>query len=264
MAGVRPWGGCHPVLLPGAGLTGVNREEFCTRVERCLRRATAAERESIGAEIAAHLEDHASALEEAGYGPAEAEVRAVEAMGEPEKIGKALNEQMSGFWLALHNVSTVAIVLGWLLLCNTLPGIYFFGGNLCARWNPEGSPDASRSHEGYEMQPVDLRVRVKSDVLRVYQVGLDQFEHQAEVVVCVYDQSPFGRVDTGIIHSLRFQAPDGSWERYGGGSGGNDGAWYGQTSGIPVEPGQKFVTMGYDRYGEKFTLEIPLKWEAEE
>lgn len=190
-------------------MTGVNREEFCARVERCLRRATAAERESIGAEIAAHLEDHVSALEEAGYGPAEAEVRAVEAMGEPEKIGKALNEQMSGFWLALHNVSTVAIVLGWLLLCNTLPGIYFFGGNLCARWNPEGSPDASRSHEGYEMQPVDLRVRVKSDVLRVYQVGLDQFEHQAEVVVCVYDQSPFGRVDTGIIHSLRFQAPMG-------------------------------------------------------
>ena len=88
----------------------MEREEFCRRVIWQMKRATLREQDWVKAELMGHLEDHADALEQAGYDPEEARSRAVAAMGEPEEIGRALNAQLSVFWLLLSRISTVCIL----------------------------------------------------------------------------------------------------------------------------------------------------------
>ena len=69
----------------------MTKEEFWKRVDTQLHRPNDRERYALRDELEAHIEDHALELEDAGCCPEEAEARAVEAMGEPEEIGKALN-----------------------------------------------------------------------------------------------------------------------------------------------------------------------------
>ncbi len=45
----------------------------------------------VSAELTAHLEDHAAALEARGLSPEEAAAQAVTAMGEPEELGRQLD-----------------------------------------------------------------------------------------------------------------------------------------------------------------------------
>lgn len=55
------------------------------------------EHAAIREELSAHLEDHIQALVEQGTDPAEAERRAVAAMGDPAEIGLQLNRQHRPF-----------------------------------------------------------------------------------------------------------------------------------------------------------------------
>ena len=63
--------------------------EFCRRVCSVIRWKPA--REAAWRELAAHLEDHAAALEAWGIPPEEAAAQAVEAMGDPYEIGHQLD-----------------------------------------------------------------------------------------------------------------------------------------------------------------------------
>ena len=47
----------------------MEREEFCRRVIWQMKRATLREQDWVKAELMGHLEDHADALEQAGYDP---------------------------------------------------------------------------------------------------------------------------------------------------------------------------------------------------
>ncbi len=235
-------------------------EEFCACLRANLPRATDKEWQAIRREVTDHMEDHAALLAEGGFPLEEAQSRAVESMGAPEEMGRALNAQLSTVWLVVSRVSMVCIVLlCWALLTSLPTGRV--GDSLEARWAPERSGNGLKPHEGYVSQPVDVRMEVKSDILRVYRVGVNPDTLKAEVALCVYDQSPLGYVDHGMTDALQAQAPDGTWARFGGGAGGNAGAWYAQMSNIPVEQGQEVLRLRYDRYGENFTLEIPLIWE---
>lgn len=61
------------------------------------------DREAIAEELTSHMEDHMAALEEAGVPHEEAKRRAIQSMGDPEALGRALDAQ--------HNP-----LLGWLQL----------------------------------------------------------------------------------------------------------------------------------------------------
>ena len=63
--------------------------QFCEQVVRRVRWFPA--RGAIAAELRAHLEDHAAALMERGTPEEEAAQRALEAMGDPEELGRQLN-----------------------------------------------------------------------------------------------------------------------------------------------------------------------------
>lgn len=69
--------------------------DFCARV--CAQVRFTPDRAAISAELAAHLEDRADALRERdpALTPEEAQARAVAAMGDPEAIGRALNQSHS-------------------------------------------------------------------------------------------------------------------------------------------------------------------------
>ena len=63
--------------------------QFCDQVVRRVRWFPA--RGAIATELRAHLEDHAAALMERGTPEEEAAQRALEAMGDPEELGRQLN-----------------------------------------------------------------------------------------------------------------------------------------------------------------------------
>lgn len=79
---------------------------YCTAV--CDQVRFRPDRAAIQSELWGHLEDHAAALEETGLSREEAKARAVEAMGDPVEVGKALD--------ALHSpvAGWLLRVLGWL------------------------------------------------------------------------------------------------------------------------------------------------------
>ena len=72
---------------------------FCDSVLGCIPRATRREKDDIRDELLDHLLEHKDVLIGYGLEEAEAEKRAVEAMGDAEGIGKAWNEKLSPVWL---------------------------------------------------------------------------------------------------------------------------------------------------------------------
>lgn len=237
----------------------MTRGEFCARVRKHLKRATDAEWESIRREILGHVEDRMEDFQRSGFDQEAAEIRAVAAMGEPEEIGDALNRQLSPFWLVLSRVSTACIALLCCGLVLSLPvGFARVFDNLQARLAP-GSGFRG-PEEGYIRQEVDVRLSIRSDVLRVYWVDLSADKGLAEVHYCLYDKNPLGDTANNIDNYIQVREPDGSWGRYIGGGQGSAGVWYLELSGVPVERGQETITLRYDRFGDHLTLEIPLDW----
>lgn len=95
-------------------------EDFCQKVCQMLRWKAA--RGPVSAELTAHLEDHAAALEARGLSPEEATAQAVTAMGNPYALGHALDQthpptlpRLSRLFLA---VGLLALFLGILLGLN--------------------------------------------------------------------------------------------------------------------------------------------------
>ena len=84
---------------------------FCNDVLSGIPRATPRERADIRDELLDHLLEHKDVLMGYGLEEAEAEKRAVEAMGDAEGIGKAWNEKLSPVWLWLGRVCMVCCVL---------------------------------------------------------------------------------------------------------------------------------------------------------
>ena len=105
-------------------------EDFCQKVCQMLRWKAA--RGPVSAELTAHLEDHAAALEARGLSPEEATAQAVTAMGNPYALGHALDQthpptlpRLSRLFLA---VGLLALFLGILLGLNRDSGLFALAG----------------------------------------------------------------------------------------------------------------------------------------
>lgn len=93
-------------------------DTFCARVCSVIRWKPA--REAAWRELAAHLEDHAAALEARGIPPEEAAAQAVEAMGDPYEIGHQLDRCYSPlvprlsrvFFLLALAILLLSLILG--------------------------------------------------------------------------------------------------------------------------------------------------------
>lgn len=72
--------------------------QYSETVTTCLRNASPKERKSVRQELEDHLQDHADALEVAGYPPEQAQAHALEAMGDPKQVGEELSAAFPLRW----------------------------------------------------------------------------------------------------------------------------------------------------------------------
>ena len=100
----------------------MDRRQFCDTVTRQLRCRW--EAPAVRQELSDHIQDHMDALLSGGMGRDEAEEAAVAAMGDPEALGKALDDLHSPWpWRIYHAARTAAILLFGLALCLGISGL---------------------------------------------------------------------------------------------------------------------------------------------
>ena len=241
--------------------------EYVERVLSVMRHVTPSEREAIRAELAAHIEDHICDLLELDYDEALAEERTMALMGDPEEVGRELDKQYTNsFWLWLEGIAKILLVPMILISLLGIGILFHAADHLEARFAPEGY----RTDFPAEItEEVDLRIQIGNDILRVYQVALGKESHYnydleksemlptVQVSVCAYDRIPFGIVSGDLFTYLKAADQRGKEIDTGGGGAGSWGAEYNRYY-IPVEPGDTYVTLSYDRFGESVTLKVPL------
>lgn len=227
-----------------------------------VRHATTGEKEAIRQELADHMEDHAAALMDAGYDEEHAQRVAVEAMGDAEEVGRALNKEYPLRWLVLHRTVLVLLVITFALLLIDSPlSFYVIGNNLSARIAPEQSSWHPRDIP--PVNPLSLQHELPGHgVLSVYGTALQPSGGQYTAYVCtvVYNKSPFQNMGT-FQNDVTFTSGSGSPAHLADrGGGGGMGALYTSYTLSGIAP-EDTLSVHYDHYGYSFDLEIPLPWE---
>lgn len=240
-------------------------DAYLQTVCTCLRHATPKEKAAVQAELAAHMDDHAAALVEAGYDESHARRQAVEAMGDPQEMGAALNREFPLRWLVLSRLALVLLLAVALYLCRFVPGpLVGAGHNLQARMDPTAS-SYHQTHVPPNFVPLDFRQTLSNGlVFSVYGLGLgplesDDLRYEATVCIVVYSPNPF-RSGLSLPAVPTFTC-----------SGDSDplsqthltsthsGARYYDFSVCP-EAGQE-ITLHYSCLGVVFDLPLELPWE---
>lgn len=240
--------------------------EYCREVLTHIPRATRRERQVIRRELTDHLADGAEVCAAAGCPEEEAQARAVEAMGDPAETGKALNAQLSPFWLWLGRGCLLLAAGCCALLLVNQDRARWTVKNLIARFAPFLiSGEMGEYTSGYEYsEKVNLRIDLGEDVLQIYQVYLDEdgWEPRAGLRGVAYSKDIHG-------YGWSTAAP---WYTYlrthlcvGGETKGSsvmqesDGAVWISTA---VQPGDTYVTLRCEAYGEQREWDIPLPKEV--
>ena len=234
----------------------MTKAEYTAAVCAALRRLTPRERASVREEIDGHIEDHMADLLALDYPEDLAEQRALSAMGDPEEVGKAISRQYSPFWLAAGRLAAAALVLlALMVLTNAQSWVGLMADNLQARWAP-GSAVPEWMEQVH--QETDIRLEVGSDVLYIFGVGTDAETGIVTVLRCWYDQNPLGLVSGNTV---TFQDCRGQVLPGGGVGGPYDAAADFRCQEVPVLPGDPYVTVVCERYGARYTAQVPLVWE---
>ena len=248
----------------------MDRRDYTDRVLSYLRRVTAKEREAIRAELDGHIEDHMEALRELGYDEPLAEERTLAAMGDPAEVGRELNEQYPFRWLVAGTIAKALAVVFLCLLVLSLfsPGSDRVAGYVSERLHPSGEGRSEITQTA--VLPLDIREQVGDDELRIYQVALGEQETEtgaktgAEVLAVAYDQTLFGTVSSWVLGDMTLENQSGTQT-----------AWCGCDTllnpdprilfirgFVETAPGDTYVTLSQDRFGQSFSLRIPLPEEV--
>jgi hypothetical protein len=234
---------------------------FCRSVCAQVKHATPEEKKDIVRELSDHMADHAQALEDAGYSHDEAEQRAVDAMGDADKIGKELNREYPLLWLLLSRIPVfVSIILVIILVLPFFAQLYCAACNIQARISPESHGVSHNGHISENIIDIRQEVPNTNDIVRFYcaDVVKDGDAYYAYISVCCYDKWIFGEVSPQTLYNIKYSDDD-----IGGGGSSNGGAAY-STRSIPVEYGQESITATYDHFGAYWLVTIPLSWEGVE
>lgn len=230
-----------------------------------IRHATGREKQAIQAELSAHMEDHAQALADAGYPKTYARQLAVEAMGDPEEIGRELDRAYPRIWLVFPWAAAVVVVALALLLAFILPGSLTamqeaVQTNLQARSDPASRGDLGTSAP--LTTPMDRCFSLPGGtVLVFYGTSLDREDtgYTAYVYTVRYHQNPLSLYcgsETPLTFSSGEQTlPEGQvWQ-----DGWRSTCYQCYAIGN-LSPGAS-LTARYDYFGTVFSLELPLNWE---
>ena len=248
----------------------MDRKTYIDTVLSTLRRVTGRERSAIREEIDGHIEDHMEGLIELGYDPALAEERTLAAMGDPKEVGWELNKQYTGWgWVLLGRAAKVGTVLLLLPVCL---GLLLDGGWLrCieGRFHPP-EMDVWGLSQVESTLDVEIRQQVGDDELWVYKVLLgrgydeqtDTWQDLAAIQAVAYDRIPFGIVASWLLDGMTLTDQRGQKEGWCGIPTQYDSRLVYLEGTVEVQPGDTYVTLHCDRYGQEFSIDIPLPEEG--
>lgn len=240
----------------------MDTKDFSTQVLRHIPRATRREKENIRRELEDHMEDHALALQEKGIPPEAAKSKAEAAMGDPAEVGRALNEQLSPFWLGASRLAMVWLVLLCLFQISTG---HFFGLERLLPSPPQKLPEPDEydaNIRGYPLShSLDIKVPLGNDILYIYQVDLSPVQHLACIDMTVYDESGRG-VAADIRDHLGAETEQYPDQQVTVGGSDHEKVIHCYVSGIHYGPEETAVTLRYERFGETLAIEVPLYGEV--
>ena len=238
-------------------------QDYGKAVCKCVNYATGREKKSIQAELAAHMEDHAQALMDAGYEEDHARNAALTAMGDPSEVGKALNREYPKVWYVLSRLAL------FFLLVTVLHVFQYFHyplETLSHHYKIRQDPMANALQtDGLpELYPLDIQQELPSDcVLEIFAAGLEPSRnadgYDAYICTVSYCENPFDSVSQ-ISDDLTFTWDSPKCLCFPNGGGGSDNYFYWNYQLCSLPEGTT-PTLVYDRYGTTFSLEIPLPWE---
>lgn len=238
----------------------MDRRQYTEQVLSSLRRVTAKEREAIRQELDGHMEDHMESLRELGYDEQEAEARTLAAMGDPAEVGRELNRQYTGWgWVLLSRAAVLLTVVLCVQALLGVGGLDNFYDSVLARILPE---ELTGNYSADDVSRPDIRIPIGNDVLRIYRVsiGIRKGVYAAEVAMAAYDRIPGGVVSEELLRNVVLEDQRGVTPEYTGlgGSGRSDhGAVY-SLDYLPIQEGDTYITLRYDRLGEHIAVKIPL------
>ena len=248
----------------------MDRKEYCDRVLAQVGRLTADEANDLRNELAGHIEDHAEALVEHGYTEDAAYGRAVALMGDPEETGRALRAQYGGWWLVI--VQRAARILT-AMLCVMIAGLIVKSsglyGAICDRYEVQKPRE---DWEFWNTETPGTRIPIGDDIVRVDAVsaGAPAKEkllgnYRAEVLLTGFDRIPGGVVYARLLESLRLENErgevlfEGSDYAYPSSVSGSGTLWvHTARHYVSIEPDDTYVTLVYDRLGERIETRIEL------
>ncbi len=230
-----------------------------------IRHGTGREKRAIQAELSAHMEDHAQALMDAGYPKTYARQLAVEAMGDPEEIGRELDRAYPRIWLVFPRAATVVAVVLALLLAFILPSSLTAMHEMVQTNRQARSDPASRGDLGTSAPltiPMDRRFTLPGGTVLVFygtSLAREETGYTAYVYTVRYHQNPLS-LSCGSETPLTFSSgeqtlPEGQvWQ-----DGWRSTCYQCYAIGN-LSPGTS-LTARYDHFGTAFSLDIPLNWE---
>ncbi|MBR3752908.1 MAG: hypothetical protein IKK50_07240 [Ruminiclostridium sp.] len=235
--------------------------EYGAAVCTFVRHATAKEKEAIRKELADHMADHAQALMDGGYPEDHAARVALESMGDPETVGRALDKEYPLRWLVLSRILIGVVALLSLFYLMYLPLLGDLPEAIYARLDPEKGDQYEELHESF--QPLDIRWELPGEtILRFYGVTLQGANDQytATVYASFYPKNPLSR-HWNHVNILGFSYTLNGVEYPYHSSYGSGGYMYYQYA-VDGLPEGCSLTAHYDRFGTYLETEIPLDWEV--
>lgn len=239
----------------------MNRNEYCDRVLAQVGRLTSDEANDLRNELAGHIEDHAEALVEHGYTEDAAYGRAVALMGDPEETGRALRRCYRGWWLVI--VQRAARILT-ALLCVLIAGLIVKSSGLYGAIRDRY--EVQKPGEGWERWNTETpgtRIPIGDDIVRIDAVSCST--QRAEVQLTAFDRIPGGVVYARLLESLRLENErgevlfEGSDYAYPSSVSGSGTLWvHTARHYVSIEPDDTYVTLVYDRLGERIETKIEL------
>ena len=239
----------------------------------CLRHATPKEKDAVAQELQDHLADHADALVEAGWDPEQAQAHALEAMGEAQEVGQALDREFPLRWLVLSRMALAALILSVAVALPFLfPAVAGAAGSLQARWDPS-SYAAAHFDDLPHFVPLDVQWEVSDGtVLSLYGVGVRGLSqkgyYSADLYTVLYHKNPFRSspqllgelwvTTQGTEEDLFVPFPTGL--PLSGTTHQNYNATYSVIEASGDFAGQD-ITLHYQYLDTSFALDISLPWE---
>lgn len=249
--------------------------QYGQAVSAHLRHATRREKAQVQKELTDHLIDHAEALAATGYDPWAAYWAAVEAMGDPEEVGRALDRAYPRQWLILSRLAGLALAVAVVLFL--WAGSHYVSaahGYLQARYAPmswetlDRQPgEANLISDQAVVCPLDFETQLSGgSVLQVFAAALEPVPqngtYHAYVCLVTYQTDPrLAAQDVSRDLWYTWDSPyAGDRQATGSQTGSYTDSYCYVLSQLDLPAGE-IPTLHYDRYGVAFDLPIPLPWE---